>query len=257
MMSRDLGELVGAETAGGERRRADAHARRHHRRAGVEGHGVAVHRDAHLVEEVLGLLAVDRRVAQVHEHEVHVGAAGDDVDARLDGVGRGEALGDDARALEHALLPLLELLAGSDLERDGLGGDDVHERPALLPGEHRRVELLREFHVARHDEARAGATEGLVDGRGDHVGVGHGAGVQARGHQAREVRHVRPQLGAHLVGDLAERREVEVTGVRGPAGDDHVGTLCERLLAHLLHLDAVRLARRGRRPRPRIACRRS
>ena len=107
----DLGELGVAEAAGGERRRADAHARGDHRRARVERHGVAVHRDADLVQAVLGLLAVDRRVAQVDEHEVHVGAAGEHVDAGRRRVVGGEALGEDLRAADGALLAVLELAA--------------------------------------------------------------------------------------------------------------------------------------------------
>ena len=93
----DLGELGVAEAAGRERGRADAQARGDHRRARVERHRVAVHRDADLVQEVFGLLAVELRVAQVGEHEVHVGAAGEHVDAGRARVVGGEALGEDAR----------------------------------------------------------------------------------------------------------------------------------------------------------------
>src|SRR3546814_13651050 len=70
-----LGELGIAESARGEGGRADAQARGHHRRARVVGHRVAVDRDVDLVQQILGLLAVDDRVAQVYEHEVHVGPA--------------------------------------------------------------------------------------------------------------------------------------------------------------------------------------
>ena len=78
--------------------RADAQARRDHRRARVVRHRVAVHRDVDLVQEVLGLLAVDLGVAQVDEHEVHVGAAGADGDAGILHVLLREPLGDDVRA---------------------------------------------------------------------------------------------------------------------------------------------------------------
>ena len=95
-----------------------------------------------VVQEVLGLLAVELGVAQVDEHEVHVGAAGEHGDAGRGDVRRGQALGEDPRAVERALLAVLELLGGGDLERDGLGGDHVHERAALLAREHGRVDLL-------------------------------------------------------------------------------------------------------------------
>src|SRR5690606_36672540 len=76
---------------------------------------------------------------------------------------------------------------------------------------------------------------------GDDVGVRHRGRVQTGGHQAGEVRHVHPQLGPDLVGDLTEGGEVEVPRVGGPARDDDVGTVLQRLLAHLVHLDAVGL----------------
>ncbi len=64
-----------------------------------------------LVQEVLGLLAVERRVAQVDEHEVHVGAAREHGDAGVGDVGRDEALGEDLAPSQGALLALLELRA--------------------------------------------------------------------------------------------------------------------------------------------------
>ena len=46
---------------------------------GSNGHRVAVDGDADLVQPVLGLLAVEVGLAQVGEHEVDVGAAGEHV----------------------------------------------------------------------------------------------------------------------------------------------------------------------------------
>ena|SRR5215213_1119703 len=54
-----------AEPAGGQCRCADADAGAHYRRPRVERDGVAVDRDADLVEAVLTLLAVEVGVAQV------------------------------------------------------------------------------------------------------------------------------------------------------------------------------------------------
>ena len=62
-------------------------------------------------------------------------------------VGGGESLGEDLRAADGALLAVVELRLGGELERRRLGRDDVHERSALLAGEHVRVELLRELGV--------------------------------------------------------------------------------------------------------------
>ena len=63
------------------------------------------------VQEVLGLLAVQLGVAQVHQDQVHVGAAGQHGDAGFGHVGGVQALGDDPGAFQHALLALLEFLA--------------------------------------------------------------------------------------------------------------------------------------------------
>ena len=253
----DLGELGVAEAAGGERRGADPHARRHHRRPRVVRHGVLVHRDADLVQPVLGLLARHLGGAQVDEHEVHVGAAGEHVDARRLRVGCGEALGQDGGAALGALLPVLELRRRRQLERRRLGGDHVHERAALLTGEDVRVDLLREVGVVGQDEARARPADRLVHGRRGDVRVRHGARVQARGDEPGEVRHVDPEQRADLVGDRAERCEVELARVRRPAGDEHLGLDLERPVAHHIHVDAARSRGRRRRRAPRRACPRS
>ncbi len=112
-----------------------------HRRARVERHGVAVDGDLDLVQPVLCLPAGELRLrlAQIDEHEVHVGAAGEHVDAVA---GLQQLLGERARALHGATLALGEQLAGGDPEGDGLGRDHVLERPALLAGEDGRVDLL-------------------------------------------------------------------------------------------------------------------
>ena len=79
----------------------------------------------------------------------------------------------------------------------------------------------------------ARSAEGLVHGGGDDVGVRHRRRVQARGHEAGEVRHVHPEQRADLVGDRAERGEVELPRVRRPARDDHLRAVLEGEPAHL------------------------
>ena len=78
---------------------------------GSFGIGVAVDRDADLVEPVLGLLAVQLGVAQVDQDQVHVRAAGQHGDARARPTsGLDQPLGEDAGAVQGALLALLELV---------------------------------------------------------------------------------------------------------------------------------------------------
>ena len=75
---------------------------------------------------------------QVDEDEVDVGAAGEDRDAA-----RFEARRRSACALAIVCRwRAAELLAGGDPQRDRLGGDRVHQRPALLAGEDRFVDRL-------------------------------------------------------------------------------------------------------------------
>ena len=152
-------------------------------------------------------------------------------------------------------LALAERLAGGDLQRHRLGGDSVHQRPALLAGEDRFVDRFRVL-LAAEDHAAARAAEGLVDRRRDDVGVRHRVGVLAGGDEAGEVGHVDHQLGADRVGDLAEGGEVELARVGRPAGDD------QRRLVLLGERARPRPCRpacprggRGRRPGCR-ACRR-
>ena len=64
-----------------------------------------------VVQAVLGVLAAQLALAQVGEQQVHVGAAGQDVDAVA---GAQQRLRQGARALERAALALAEALAGGD-----------------------------------------------------------------------------------------------------------------------------------------------
>ena len=97
-----------AESAGGQGRRADPQAGGDHRRARIERNGVAVDRDADPVQPVLALLAVQLGVAQVHQHQVHVGASGHHRDPGGSNVVLQQPLGQDLGAFQGALLALLE-----------------------------------------------------------------------------------------------------------------------------------------------------
>ena len=113
----------------------------------------------------------------------------------------------------------------------------MHERTALLAGEHGGVEFLGVF-LLGENETGTRTAEGLVRGGRDHVGVRHGARVQARGHESGEVGHIDPEFGADLVGDLLHGLEVLDARVGGPAADDHGRVGFERALADDLRVDA-------------------
>ena len=165
-----------------------------------------------------------------------IGAASENIDASLGAVGSGETLSQNAGTSESALLALLELLGTSNLQRHGLAGDSVHQRTTLLPRENSGVQLLGVLLLGQN-HARTRATESLVNGGRHNVRMRNRRRVQTGGNQTCEVRHVRPQLRADLIGDGAESFEVEVARVRRPTCDENIRLFCERLLTHLVHID--------------------
>ena len=113
--------------------------------------------------------------------------------------------------------------------------------PPCRPGKTALLTFARQVLVAQH-QAGARAAERLVDGGGDDVGDADRRRVHAGGDEAGDVRHVHHEPGAHLVGDLAERREVDDPRVGGGAGDDQRGLQLARHVAYLVHVDAPVLA---------------
>ena len=161
-----------------------------------------------------------------------VGAAGDQPHARLfQGVGQGSGIGDDL------VLIGLEFGLQRFAQGYGLGGDDVHQRAALAAGKDGGVDLLGDDGVVGQDHAAAGAAQGLVIGGGHHIGVGHGAGMLACGHHARDVGDVHHQIGARFPGDFTEALEIDDAGVGRRAGDDHAGAMLQGQRAHLIVVD--------------------
>ena len=117
-----------------------------------------------------------------------------------------------------------EAVGEGQLEADGLGRDDVHQRSALEAGEDVAVDRLRERALDRRevgridlrrqleateDHAAAGPAQGLVGRRRHDVGVGEGARVQAGGDEAGDVRHVDHEQGTDLVGDGCHALELD------------------------------------------------
>ena len=192
------------------------------------------------MQQVLCFLAVESVVAQVNEHQVNVGTAGGDRNAGVLHVLLQQAVRQDLRTLNGALLTVLERLRCGNLERGSLRRNHVHERAALLTGEHCGVNLLLQL-LGAEDEAGTGTAQSLVHGRGNHVRVRDGVRVQTRSHQTREVSHVHPQVCADFVSNRTERSEVQLTGVRGPAGNNQLGALGKSQFTHLLHVNAAGL----------------
>ncbi len=87
------------------------------------------------------------------------------------------------------------------------------------------------------DDAAARAAQALVGGGGDHVGVGHGVGVDAGGDQAGVVRHVHQEDRAHVFGHLGETLEIDAQAVGRGAGDDQLGLGFVGLFLHRVVVD--------------------
>ena len=202
--------------------------------------------DEALVQATLDLLTGDVEVADVDEHEVVVGAAGDQTEAFSL-----QTLGKNGSVLDDLLTVGLELGLERLAEADGLGSDDVLERAALGAGEHGGVDLLGQvdgLHLAgldvllgdlvlAQDHAAAGTAQGLVGGGGDNVGIGHGALVNASGDETGDVGHIDHEESADGISDLTELGEVDLAGIGGSAGKDHLGLALLRDAVDLVVVD--------------------
>ena len=235
--------------AGGEGGGAEADAGGLEGWVGVVGDGVFVDGDAGLAEGVFGFRAEHAFFKDIDEHEMGVGATGDDAEAFVcDGGGEGAGVGNDLVGVD-AEFGLKGLAEG-----DGFGGDDVHEWTALLAGKDAAVDAGCEL-LGGEDEAGARAAEGFVRGGGGDVSVWDGRRVSPTGNQTGEVGHIDHKIGADLIGDLAHAGEVEVAGVGAAAADDDLwlfagGDVFDLvvveglgILPDLVTADAVELAR--------------
>jgi len=192
------------------------------------------------------------RVAEVDQHEVVVGAAGDEGEAVFL-----QRLGEHVGVVDHVLGVGLERGVERLLEPDRLPGDVVHERAALPAGEHGLVDVVGELLVAHHDPAATGADR-LVRGAGDEVGDPDRRGGDAGGDEPGDVGDIGEVVGVDRIGGRLDLLPVDRARVRGVAGDDDVrlellGRLAEPLVVDvagvgvdLVLLDLVDLAREVR-----------
>src|SRR5215472_8551391 len=123
---RDSAKLVRTETACRRRGRAEPNPGSHRRLLRVERNAVLVAGDAGTLETRLGVLPGHTERPQIDQHQMRVGAAGNDFEPRL-GEGRRQDLGvrDDGASVG------LECRLQCLVQRDGLGSDYMHQRSAL------------------------------------------------------------------------------------------------------------------------------
>ena len=69
------------------------------------------------------------------------------------------------------------------------------------------------------------------------MGVRYRVGMQTRRYQTGKMGHINPQVGTNFIGNLTEFREIQLTGVCRPSGNNNLGTLRKCELPNLFHID--------------------
>lgn len=201
-----LGDLVHLgffHAAGGDGGGTQAEAAGVEGAGGVAGDAVIVGLDVRPVERLGQGLAGQVFVAQVDEHQVVVGPAGDEVESVA------HQLFGQAGGVLYDLFGVRLKVRGQGLgQGDGQPGDRVHVGSALQAGEDGLVDGGFVLGL-EEDHAAAGAAKGLVCGCRDDVGVGDRAHVGLAGDQAGDVGHVRDVEGADFFGDVLKRGKVD------------------------------------------------
>ena len=114
------------------------------RRIGIERNGIFVGGDVGPVERGFGFLSPHSLGEHVHQHQVRIGAAGDDAAA-----GFGQSRRQSGRVGQHLLLIRDELRRHRLPEAHRLGRDNVHQRTALRSRKHARSMAAAYFSFAR------------------------------------------------------------------------------------------------------------
>lgn len=177
-----------------------------------------------------------------------VGAVGDELVAEgLEGLLEGLGIGNDL------LLVGLEFGGLGLLESNGESGDGVVVGTTLMAGEDGEVDLVLEVvegllaglgvdgadALAVEDHGTTRATERLVGGGGDNVGVLERGGDDLGGNETGDVSHVDDEVGTNEVGNLAHTLVVNETAVGRGTGDEDLGAVEDGvLLEHVIVNDA-------------------
>jgi hypothetical protein len=186
----------------------------------VFGNAIEIHDNAGLFQGNGGLGAGEVFVArpQIDQHQMVVSSATDHAVAVL-GQRGSEGLGVFDDLLRVGLEFRLEVFA----ERDGFGGDDVHERSPLHAGEDGFVDLHGDLRIVGHDHPAARAAQGFVRGGRHNVSMWKRRRMHAGGDEPGDVGDVGHQKGAAFVSDGAEFGEVDDARISGVAAEQHLG----------------------------------
>ena len=218
-------------TQRGRPRRPESDPRRGRRRQRVERDGVLVQGDSDPLARLLRVRAGHADRLEVDQRKMRIGAAGDQPETFL-----GQAIGQGAGGSDRSVGVVGEVRLHGFLQTDGFGRDAVLEGTSLHHGEDRLVDGLRVL-VPAQDHGPPGPPQRLVRREGHHVRVGHRTGVRTARDEADEVRRVDHEDGADLVGDRAERGEVDHSWVGRESGEDHLRSVFQRQVADPIHVD--------------------
>ena len=189
-----------------------------------------------------------RRALKVGEHEVHVGAAGQDIDA----LRRASSSARIAAPRRVRCWRSLNSSLAAILKATALPAMMCISGPPCWPG--KTAELIFFRTPPWRGSSAASAADRLVDRGRDDVCVRAPGRVLARGDKSREVGHVDHQHRADVIGDLAERREVELARVGATSRRRSASACAPRQPGDVVHVDPVVRLRARRKKRCRRAC---
>jgi hypothetical protein len=245
----NLLEVSLAEATAGHGRSADTETTRG-QGALVARHTVLVASDVDLLKDGLNTSTVEAEWPQVDKDHVRVSAIGHELEVQLL-----ELVLERLGVGDHLLLVLPELGRGSLLEGNGKCGDGVVVGATLVTREDGEVDLVLKIvksllsglgvggahATAEEDHGATGATEGLVGGGGDDVGIFEWRGNDTRGYKAGDVGNVHNQVRANRVGNLAHAGIVDQSAVGRGAGDEDLGAEEHGVLLELVIVDDASL----------------
>ncbi len=237
----DLLEVLGAEATGSHGWGTDTDTVGGKRRL-VTWDGVLVASNINLLKNSLNTGTIKSLWTEVEENHVGVGSVRDELVAKLL-----ELLLEGLGVLDNLLLVLLELWGGSLLEGNSQGSDGVVVWATLVTWEDGEVDLvLKIVHdvlarlvlgadtLAEEDHGTTWATERLMSGSGDDVGILEWGWNDTGGDEAGDVSHVNDEVSTDGVGNLAHLLVINQTAVGGGTGNEnlwpvHLG-VCSELL---------------------------
>ena len=188
-------------------------------RAGVIQNGILIRDDAGGFQCFLGLGAGEIGVAgaKIDQHQVIVGATG------LEAIPFLLKRGRQGAGIFHDLLRIrLEFRPQRFAESNRLGGDDVHERPALAAGEYRAINRFGKVLVVGEDQTAARTAQCLVSGCGDEVRMRKRRGMHAGDAQPGDVGHVSEEQSAYFIGNRTELGKIDRARIGAVATEDHL-----------------------------------